>query len=135
MKKEKVIEWFCDKFNSCYPVKHSNYPESVFMYYDTQFVRKIKLAKISGQSITFPKEVKGSCLFELDWKNKSFYYNYDEIYQFLEKNYNSNHQDINKFIKDRLNEADKMSVFWALVRMPLTPRRLRWFLNLKSGCG
>ena len=39
--KKDLIEWFWDKFNSCYLVKHDDYPESVFMYYDPQYIRKL----------------------------------------------------------------------------------------------
>ena len=110
MEKEQLINWFWTKFNSCYPVRHSDYPESIFMYYDEQFVRKIKLSKISNLGIVLPTKIKGVCLFELDWKNRCFFYNNLEIYCFLKNNFECNHQGINAFVKDRLNEADKLSV-------------------------
>ena len=114
MEKEQLINWFWNKFNSCYLAKHKDYPKSVFMFYDEKFVRKIKLSKISNLPIEYPKEIKGYCLFELDWKNKRFYYDYDKIYQFLNDNYSVNHKEIKDFIQDRLNEEDKLSVFTPL---------------------
>ena len=110
MNKQELIDWFWDKYNSCYPVVHSDYPDVVFLYYDNQFVRKIKLAKISGVDIGYPNKVSGVCIFEQDWKNKKFYYDYDEIYLFLKKNYINNYDKIKEFIDDRLKEADKLSV-------------------------
>ena len=38
----KNIEWFWDKFNSCYLVKHDDYPQCIFMFYDPQYIRKLK---------------------------------------------------------------------------------------------
>jgi len=108
--KEEIINWFCNLYNSCYPVTHKDYPQSIFMFYDTQFIRKIKLCKISGLPITLPSKVTGICLFEQDWKNNRFYYKYDEVYYFLYKNYSTTHNNISTFIKDRLNEYDKLNV-------------------------
>ena len=72
--KKDLIEWFLNKFNSCYLVKHEDDPESIFMYYDPQYIRKCKLANISGENIN-KTNITGFCLFEQDWKNKIFYYN------------------------------------------------------------
>ena len=110
MNKQEAIDWFWDKYNSCYPVRHADYPQRVFLFYDNKFVRKIKLAKISGCGITYPTKVSGVCLFEQDWKSKIFYYDYDEIYSFLTKNYINNYDKIKEFIYDRLEEAGKLSV-------------------------
>ena len=121
MTKNEIINWFWNKYNSCYPVLHNEFPNKIFMFYDEQFIRKIKLSKISGKKIIFPSKVKGICMFYQDWTNQRFYYDYDEIYLFLKSNYNDNYMIINNFIKDRLNEAEKMSV--------LTPRSIRIVVN------
>ena len=111
MKKEELIEWFCTKFNSCYPVSHTDYTESIFLFYDEQFIRKMKLSKISKKPVSLPKKVNGICLFELDWKNKRFVYDYDEIYTFLYNNYSTIHLDITNFIVDQLkNTTTKLNV-------------------------
>jgi hypothetical protein len=112
--KQEAIDWFWDKYNSCYPVAHDDYPQSIFLYYDSQFVRKMKFEKISGQCIMPPSVINGICLFEQDWKNKYYYYKYNKIYKFLYDNYDSNYKNIKLFINDRLIESDKMKV--------LTPR-------------
>ena len=117
MNKEQAIDWFWDRFNSCYPVSHSDYPKSIFMYYDEQFARKVKLSKISNLVITLPTKIRGVCLFEPNWENKSFYYNYDEVYQFLKDNYSSNYIEIKEFIQDRLNEADNTFILTSGSRM------------------
>ena len=106
---DKLKTWFWDKFNSCYLVKHEDYPESIFMYYDPQYVRKMKLAKISGEEI-YKNNITGLCLFEQDWKNKWFYCNFVEIWDYLYDNYSKNYTDAEQFITDRLEEHTKMSV-------------------------
>ena len=123
MNKEELINWFWNEYNSCYFVTHLDYPQSVFLFYDEQFNRKLKLCKISGKSIKLPSKVTGICLFELDYKNNWFHYNYDEIYQFLYKNYNHNYFEINDFVKDMLNDASKLQV--------LTPFMNNTFSTLK----
>jgi hypothetical protein len=95
------------------------------MFYEPQFIRKLKLCKISGSPITLPSKVSGICLFEQDWKNRWFYYKYNEVYQFLYENYTSNYSEINIFIKDRLKEADKMSVLIPALNIDLMPVRLK----------
>jgi len=110
MNKEKLIDWFWNKYNSCYPVIHQDYPQSIFLFYDKKFVRKLKLCKLSGTSIILPSKVTGVYLFEQDWKYKGFYYNYDEIYKFLYNNYSHNYNKINDFVKDMLNDASKLQV-------------------------
>ena len=104
---KKEIEWFWEKFNSCYLVKHDDYPESIFMFYDPQFIRKLKLANISGEKIN-KTDITGFCLFQQDWKNKIFYYN--EIWGYLYSNYSIKYDEIQQFISDRLEEYSKLSV-------------------------
>ena len=86
MTEKELITWFWDLYNSCYPVRHSDYPDNIFMYYDEQFVRYLKLCKISNKEIKMPTKVKGYCLFDQDWKYNVFCYDYDKIYLFLKLN-------------------------------------------------
>ena len=44
--KEDVYKWFWDKFDSCYFVEHEDYKGNFYMYYDEQFLRQKKLARI-----------------------------------------------------------------------------------------
>jgi hypothetical protein len=113
--KAELIDWFWEKFNSCYLVKHEDLPESIFMFYDPQYIRKLKLANISGEKIN-KTDITGFCLFQQDWKNNYLYCNFGEIWDHLYYNYSTNYIEINQFIKDRLKEHSKMSV--------LTPFRL-----------
>ena len=103
------IKWFWEKFNSCYLVKHDDYPESVFMYYDPQYIRKLKLANISGEKIS-KSDITGICLFEQDWNNKKFYCDYTEIWSYLKSNYSIKYDEIQQFISDRLSEHSKLRV-------------------------
>ena len=122
--KDELIKWFWDKFNSCYLVKHEDYPESIFMYYDPQYIRKLKLANISREKInkTDKTDITGFCLFQQDWKNKIFYYDYNEIWGYLYSNYSIKYDEIQQFISDKLSEHSKMSV--------LTPCRFPLYVGL-----
>ena len=111
MTKEELTIWFCDKFNSCYPVTHSDYPESIFWFYDEKFIRKLKLYKLNNQKITSPNIVRGICLFEEDSKYCWFNCNYDEIWSFLYVNYSSYYTDVQSFIKNILKDSNKFNVF------------------------
>ena len=109
MTKEELSTWFWDKFNSCYPAIHHDYPESIFWYYDDKVLRKIKLCKLDGKEFTQTK-VTGVWLFEQDFKNQYLYCNYDKILLFFYENYSDNFYDIQSLIKDVIKETDKMSV-------------------------
>ena len=101
MNKDDLIKWFWDKFNSCYLVKHDDYPDSIFMYYDPQYVRKMKLVNIYGEKIKPKTDITGICLFEQDWKNMHFRCNYEEIWDYIGINYSIKYYSIESFIKDR----------------------------------
>ena len=104
-----LIKWFWEKFNSCYLVKHENYQESIFMFYDPQYIRKLKLANISGEKIKPKIDITGICLFEQDWKNMNFRCNYKEVWDYLGTNYSNKYSIVQSFIKNRLQEHTKMS--------------------------
>jgi len=108
MSKEEISKWFWNKFNSCYPVVHEDYPESIFMIYDEQFLRQKKLARVLDKELSYPTEVKGICLFHQDYKNGWFECSYDEIWSFFKRNYSSNYTDIQTLIKNLLVEHDKL---------------------------
>ena len=109
MTEEELKIWYWDEFNSCYPVVHSDYPESVFWFYDEKFIRKTKLCKLNNSEITFPKKITGKCLFEQDFKNKWLNCEYDEIWMFFYTNYSANYHYVQSFIKNMLKETDKIS--------------------------
>jgi len=111
MTNDELKIWFLDKINSCYPVKHDDFTNNFFLYYDVQFVRKIKLSKINNQDIKYPSKIKGDCLFELDTKNEYIYCDYDKIWSFLESNYSSNYDDVQSLINGWLNDIEKMNVY------------------------
>ncbi len=122
MNKEELISWFNNKFNSCYYVKHEDYPESLFMFYDIQTIRNIKLAKLLGKPCNIIK-IKGKCIFEQNYKNKHLYCDYDEIWSVLSNYYK--YYDIQSFINERLLDYDKMNVL-----IPFTSKMTNDFLLL-----
>ena len=109
MDKEELKIWFLDKFNSCYLVKHDDYHDSIYMIYDINFIRTKKLANILNKDVEYPTEIKGVCLFEQDFKNGYFWYNYNEICSFFKENYNYN-KEISDLIKGWLEEHNKLKV-------------------------
>ncbi len=110
MKKEELKKWFWNKFNSCYKVNHSDYPKRTYYFYDEQFIRHKKLARLVGEEVVYPTEVKGICLFEQDSKNEYLWCNNVEIWSFFETNFSTNYNDIQSFIKELLDEHNKLSV-------------------------
>ena len=109
-KQEELINWFNNIFYNCYYVKHDDYPNSIYMFYDLNYIRKIKLAKISGKECLPSKTISGECLFEQDWENKYLWCKYSVIWKYLEDNYSSYYNNIQQFVKDRLEEHTKMNV-------------------------
>ena len=110
MTEEQLKEWFWDKFNSCYSVKHDNYPDTIFMIYDINFIRAKKLANILDKDVKYPIEVKGDCLFQQNFKIGYLWCDYQEIWSFFKKNYSSNSKEISNLIKGWLEEHDKLKV-------------------------
>ena len=119
MTKEEISKWFWNKYNSCYPVVHKDYPESIFMFYDEQFFRQKKLARILNEEISYPIEIKGTWLFHQDYKNGWFNCRYDEIWSFFYDNYSSNYYDIQTLIKNLLVEHDKLQVLTPVIKTSL----------------
>jgi len=112
MNKEELKKWFINKYNSCYPIIHEDYPKSIFMFYDPQFIRQKKLSRILGEEIEieYPIKPNGICLFELDYENGCFCMNYDEITKNLYNNYLTNWLDVKEFISVWLQNNTKMKV-------------------------
>jgi len=104
MNKKELIKWFCDKFNSCYSVKHDDYPDVILWFYDETYIRKLKLYKLNKQENILPNKVKGICLFRQDTRKKIFWCNYNEIWEFLEDNYkDGDYNEIQLLIKNVLS--------------------------------
>lgn len=111
MTDEELKTWFWNKFNSCYNVKHKKYhPESIFMYYDKNFARQKKLARVLKQELIYPTKVEGICLFEQDYKNNKLYCDYNEIWSFFEEKNSYNNQEIKDMVKGWLEESSKLEV-------------------------
>ena len=117
MTEEELKIWFWDKFNSCYSIKHKDLPESIFMIYDPNFIRAKKLANILNKDFEYPIEVKGVCLFQLDYKYKWFNVDDKEIWDFFEKNYINNHLHIYNLINSWLKENNKYKILRPITEM------------------
>ena len=111
MTKEELTDWFINKFNSCNPIKHDDYPDRIFWFYDEKYIRKLKLCKLNNQEITLPNKVNGKCLFDQDLKNKYLWCNNTEIWAFFRNNYVDNYNDIQTLIKDILSDTTKLNLY------------------------
>ena len=109
MSEEELKKWFCDKFNNCYPTKHSKYLDSVYWIYDEQYIRRLKLCKINNQEITAPDKIKGVCLFEQTKKFEYLWCDYDYIWSFFEKNYINDYDKIQLFITNIIKDSIEQS--------------------------
>ena len=121
MSKEELNIWFRNKFNNCYPVMHDDYPESIFMHYDPQFIRQKKMARILGEPIEYPEKVTGICLFEQDYKNGYLNMDYDKITSFFQDNYSPKWFEIKELIHGWMKEDTKLKV--------LTPKKHGSFIS------
>lgn len=101
---KELINWFNEYFDNCYNVKHDDYPWSIFMYYDKNFVRQQKLAKLDGKNI-IKHDITGVFLFEQNWENNTLRCNYNLIWSYFTKYniliYDDIQSTINFIIKDR----------------------------------
>ena len=131
MTKEELKIWFWDKFNNCYCVKHDDYPQSVFMIYDLNYIRAKKLANILNKDFEYPTKIKGDCLFRQDLKNGNLWCNHDEIWSFFIKQYSSNYQEISGLIKCWLEEHDKLKVLTTVLNFKGTGNMLEEHDKLK----
>jgi hypothetical protein len=111
MTEEELKNWFWNKFYSCYPVKHDNYPDDLFLFYDKLYLRKNILLKLLGEEIEPPKEIDGICLFELDFKSNILWCNYNEIWSILEENYSDNYLEIQYLIKNWTEEHHNINIY------------------------
>ena len=108
--RQELIDWFNNYFYNCYYVKHDDFPESIFMFYDINYVRQLKLAKLEGKKYVEKTDITGICIFQQDWKNKIFRCEYQSIWCYLRDNYSFNYDDFKSFIMDRLEEHSKMKI-------------------------
>jgi len=58
MTKEELKNWFWNKFYSCYHVKHDDYPDSIFLYYDKLYLRKCYFLNILGKKLNHQKKLE-----------------------------------------------------------------------------
>jgi hypothetical protein len=124
MTEQELKQWFWNKFFSCYSVKHDDYPDAIFMVYDKQFLRKVVINFILGKDIEYPKDVKGICLFEIDYDNNFLWTNYDEIWSVLEKHLLTEYHHIQSIVKGWLSESDKLDVLTPGFNFPYNINRL-----------
>lgn len=106
---KEAIDWFNEHFDCCYHVKCEKYPNSIFMFYDKNYVRQLKIAKLDGISVE-KNIITGECLFEQDWENDILWCA-EKIRNYLYDN------NINfSFLNERMNNRDlKLSPYFTKV--------------------
>ena len=109
MKEQELIGWFNNYFDNCYNVKNDAYPESIFMYYDINYVRQLKIAKLEGKEIPIKIDITGVCIFEQNWNNFTFNCDYGIIWYFLQKNYIDVYYHIRSFIENILIDNSELN--------------------------
>ena len=109
MNKEELRKWFNNKFNSCYPITHPDYPNCIYWYYDEQITRKIKMCKIYNTDYIITNQPKGICLFEQNTSTKKLWCDYDEIWAYLKFHYSNDYNDVKFLIMEFL--LDKLLLY------------------------
>jgi hypothetical protein len=80
------------------------------MFYDKNFARQKKLARVLEQEIIYPSKIEGVCLFEQDYKYNQLLCDDKEIWSFFEEKSNYSYQEIRDLIKGWLVEHSKLQV-------------------------
>jgi hypothetical protein len=113
MSEEQLKSWFWNIFLSCYPVKHDEMPDIVYMIYDKNLLRKKVINTILGKDIQYPKEIKGDCLFELNYKRNILWCDINKVFEFLRRNtsdpYNS--YDYRDHVSKWISEYVDLNIF------------------------
>jgi hypothetical protein len=110
---EKSGNWFCDKFNSCYPIIHIYAPNRIFWIYDEQYIRKLKLCRINKIKIKNPTEIKGVILFAQYIEDKTLVCNYDIIWKnFEDIEFNYNYDNLTIVINEFIKDDNKIKVYY-----------------------
>lgn len=104
---EELKKLFWNKFNSCYSIKHDDYPDIIYWIYNESYVRKMKLCKLNNQEVKSSVNISEVCVFVQDVKYKYLNYDYDVILNFFKNNNLSiKHDDIQKFMTDLFIDTD-----------------------------
>lgn len=116
MTEDELYNWFFEKFESCYPIKTSQYPSDIFWLYDESYVRYLKLCKLNNQDILIPSKTSNVCLFQQDIHSEYLWCD-DIIWDFFEKNYSTNYKEVNSIIdkflrKNRITRKYKAQFNW-----------------------
>ena len=103
MTNKDLINWFNNYFDNCYSVIYDDAPNSIYMYYDINFVRKQKLAQLEGKNIKKPN-ITGACLFIKELDDHYFQCNYNLIWNYIKNNFSNDYFNVRSFIDKRLND-------------------------------
>lgn len=98
MKVEELRSWFFNRLYNCYPVRHADYPDNIFWFYDEKFIRKSKMYKLSNIDIILPNIISGKCLFEQCTIEKILWCDYSEFWEIFYKNYFSDYNNVQNLI-------------------------------------
>jgi hypothetical protein len=111
MNKEELRKWFNNKFNLCYSITHSDYPNCIYWYYDEQIARKIKMCKICNSDYIITNQIKGICLFEQNVFTKKLWCDYDEVWSFFITNYSTDYNEVKCLILEILLDNEKLFLY------------------------
>ena len=124
----ETIDWFNNYYNNCYYVNHTDYPESVFMFYDVNYVRQLKLAKLEGKNYVEKTDITGECLFQLE--NGIFYLNINFIQYFISKLYGFGgiYLFIDNWFKEFINESHPQILFSSFMQIYEDPSKMKIYV-------
>jgi len=115
MTKNESIKWFLDILKSCYVANDTTQPELLYLLYDKSYVRRNKLSRlnsiyynINDSEAILPDIGKSELLLIIHCSLYGINCSYDKIYSYLESNYSSNVNELDKFIK---GEIFKFNIF------------------------
>ena len=84
---EEAKKFFLEKLEGCYYIKHKDYPDNIFWFYDKNFLRQKKLCNILGKKYIIGDINNGELIFEQNLDSKRLWIKYQEIWSLLEKKY------------------------------------------------
>ena len=101
MSEQELKEWFWDKYNNCYMIMDGN-TKNYYLFYDKNFLRKLKLAKLKGEKINYPHRSYKEASFFVD-NFYGFFKVSADIWSVFETNYSQSYSDVKYLIWSWLN--------------------------------
>ncbi|MCK9445730.1 hypothetical protein M0Q50_02430 [bacterium] len=98
-------------WNKCISFSHIESEDIIYMIYDNQHMRKLKLHSLDNNvNVKFIRTNESKLLFINHCVNNVMFVENTEIWIILERYYNLNYKEIDKLIKDTLLTDDKTKI-------------------------